>query len=277
MNNRAQIPDGILYKCKNCGSKKIFIEDYENKKNNAGYGKAYRDHLDETKITKVLKLFEGNYSCADNRSKLLDIGFGNGDFLLALDKKGINVSGLDSDINAVNLIEQKGLHAYYGELGGELKINEKFDLITLWDVLEHINNIEQSLLQLSTLINKNGKIFILTPDADSIFDILAEIERYSTFFRSQRIMNICLNKNHLHRFSLKGLKILFERFGFWIEYMETIQLFSLKPDVYTDGFAPGITKWTGSSTLNKIISKYAMNLIKILDIRNKIFLTAVRR
>jgi 2-polyprenyl-3-methyl-5-hydroxy-6-metoxy-1,4-benzoquinol methylase len=276
MTNHGKIPDGVLFYCKNCGSKKIVIENYESKKDEAGYGNAYREHLDVTKFIQLIDLFEKNYSIVNYNLKLLDVGFGNGNFLLTLEKKGIKVSGLESDMNAVNLIKQKGVPAYFGELGGELEVKEKYDLITLWDVLEHINYIEKALLQLSNLMNKKGRIFVITPNADSIFDILAGIERYFTFFRSQRIMSICLNKYHLHRFSAKGLKILFERYGFTVEHLELIQLFSLKPDTYTDGFAPGIMKWTDSSVINKIISKRAMNIIKMLNLRNKIFLTAVR-
>lgn len=276
MTNHRKIPDGVLFYCKNCGSKKIVIENYESKKDEAGYGNAYREHLDMTKFIQLIYLFEKNYSFVNYNLKLLDVGFGNGNFLLGLNKKGIKVTGLDCDIEAVDLIKRKGIEAYYGELGGELMIEGKYDLITLWDVLEHIDNIEKAMQQLTGLITETGRIFIITPDANSIFDKLAGIERYFTFFRSQRIMSICLNKYHLHRFSAKGLKILFERYGFTVEHIELIQLFSLKPETYTDGFAPGIMKWTGSSAVNKIISKRAMNIIKMLNVRNKILLTAVR-
>lgn len=277
LTNRGKIPDGILLECKECGSKKIFIEDYESKKDDSGYGIAYRKNLNGTKIINLLELFNKNFSTSVTKLKLLDIGFGSGSFLVALDKNNIEAAGLECDINAVNLLDQKGIAAYFGELGGELKIDVKFDLITLWDVLEHINDIEKALSQLASLINKNGRLFILTPNADSIFDLLAEAERNLTILRSQRIMNICLNKYHLHRFSEKGLAILLDRFGFAVDHMETIQNFSLKPDEYTDGFAPGIIKWTASSSLNKALSSYAMKFIKMLNIRNKIFVTAVRR
>lgn len=277
MTNHGKIPDGVLFYCKNCGSKKIYIEDYESKKDEKGYGSAYREYFDKTKITYLLRLFDNNYLFINQNLKLLDVGFGNGNFLLGLNKKGIKVTGLDCDIEAVNLIKRKDIEAYYGELGGEIMIEGKYDLITLWDVLEHIDNIEKAMQQLTGLITETGRIFIITPDANSIFDKLAGIERYSTFLKSQRIMNVCLNKYHLHRFSAKGLQLLFEKFGFKIEHLQMIQLFSLRPETYTDGFAPGMIKWTGSSALNKMISKGAMNFIKRLNIRNKIFLTAVRK
>ena len=219
-----------------------------------------------------MNLFDKGVSGFNQKVELLDIGFGNGKFLIETKNKGMNVSGLDYDINSVNKIRQQGINAYQGELGGRMSIDKKYNVITLWDVLEHVTDIEKAFAQLNSITNKNGKILVLTPNADSLFDFFADVERGLTFQRSNRIMNICLNRYHLQRFSIKGLKILFERFGFFIERIELLQLFSLRSAEYTDGFAPGIIRWTRNSKFNKFISSSAMSLIKILNIRNKIFL-----
>jgi len=279
-NNRlvslGNIPDGILFKCSYCASKKIFIDDYNLKKNKRGYGNAYRERINDTKIFELIDLFEKKFQNSDNKLELLDVGFGSGEFLEAMSKKNLSVSGLECDDNSVKILLQKGFDVHLGELGGAMTIKKKYDIITLWDVIEHISDIERAISQLYSITKSKGKVFILTPDANSLFDSFANIEKRLTFSKSQRIMNICLNRYHLHRFTVKGLKIMFERFGFTIEHVELLQLFSLKVDEYTDGFAPGILKWTNNTFLNKLISKSAMSVIKLLNIKNKIFITATK-
>ena len=54
----------------------------------------------------------------------------------------------------------------------------------------------------------------MTPNAGSFFDSLAHAESRLTKGRSQLLLNLCLNRYHLHRFTAKGLKLLFERFRF---------------------------------------------------------------
>jgi len=277
LTNLGQIPDGILFKCSFCGTKKLVIDNFDLKQDVLAYGSAYREKLSNTKISGLVSLFENNYLTPTNKVELFDIGFGSGEFLLAVNKMGLKVSGLECDLNSVKLLRKKHIVAYHGELGGEMKLNKKYDLITLWDVLEHVSDIEKALSQLSSITNKYGKLFILTPNAGSSFDSMATIERRLTFYKSQRIMNICLNRYHLHRFTIKGLEILLSRFGFTVDKVERIQLFSLNSDTYTDGFAPGIMKWTKSSFINRIISNKAMTLIRVLNIKNKIFFIATKK
>ena len=227
-------------------------------------------------VQKLIELFNKHFTYADKNIELLDIGFGKGDFLISVSQRGLSVSGLECDINAVKFMKGKNIRAHFGELGGDMKWDRLYDVVTLWDVIEHIPDIEKAMLQLNSILKENGKIFILTPNSDSIFDTLADIERKLTFHKSQRIMNICLNRYHVHRFSITGLKILLERFGFIVDYVQKLQLFSLKKDTYMNSFAPGIKSWTNNTSFNEFLSISATTLIKSLNITNKIFITAIK-
>lgn len=274
MINCGNIPDGIYFKCPNCGSKKIYLDDQSGLDDKTGYGNAYKEKLSPTKFQDLLLLFNKYFTYSDNNIQLLDVGFGSGDFLISLSERGLAANGLECDINSVKSLQRKNINAHFGELGGDLELDKNYGLVTLWDVIEHIHDVDNAMLQLSSITTKGGKIFILTPDADSIFDFIGTIERRLTFNKSQRIMSICLNRYHLHRFSGKGLKILLERFGFVVDHIEKLQLFSLKGDTYMNGFAPGIKSWTNSNLLNEFLSRSAITLIKSLRITNKIFITA---
>lgn len=277
LSKLGKIPDGILFKCNSCGSKKIYIENFEKFKNENGYGNAYRAKFDSNKTSKLVEIFNNDYHMPTKAVELLDIGFGTGEFLYEMKKKDFLVTGLDCDENAVKNISANGITAFNGELGAQLKLQQKFDVITLWDVFEHINDIELAMQQLNRLTKTNGKLFIITPNAKSIFDLAANLERYFTFYKSQRIMNICLNRYHLHRFSIDGLRSIFERFGYSIKTIKSIQLFSLSPDEYTNGFAPGILKWTNNSSFNKFFSRTIMLILKVLRLRNKIYVVAEKK
>lgn len=274
--DKGKIPEGILFVCKNCNSKRIYIENINQLKDVDSYGNAYREKFDQTKVLSQLKLFYENLSMVENKKDILDIGCGNGAFIKVLLENGYEVSGLECDSVAVKNLSNEGVDVYLGELGQKVELNNNFNIVTLWDLIEHINDVENAMLQLKSLVKKNGKIIILTPDSDSIFDFFAKIERRLTFNKSQRLMSICLNRYHLHRFSVTGLKIMLQNNGFVVDHVEKLQLFSLKPDTYMNGFAPGLKKWTFSSSLNKFLSKSVMTLIKTLNISNKILITAIK-
>ena len=89
--------------------------------------------------------------------------------------------------------------------------------------------------------------------------------------RNDRLMNLCLNRFHLNRFSPQGLTALFRRFGFVEESISARQVLSLKPQTYLSGFAPGIRGWTPFAWLNRSLSRTAYGLLRACRIRNKLF------
>ena len=277
MINKGKIPEGILFVCKNCNSKRIFIENINLLQDVDSYGNAYREKFDQTKVLSQLKLFYENLSGVEKKKDILDIGCGDGTFIKALIQNEYKVSGLECDSIAVKNLLSEGVDVYLGELGQKIEMNKNFNIVTLWDLIEHINDIENAMLQLRSLVKKNGKVFILTPDSDSVFDLFATIEQRLTFNKSQRLMSICLNRYHLHRFSVIGLKIMLQHNGFVVDHVQKLQLFSLKQDTYMNGFAPGIKRWTNNSAINELLSRSAMALIKSLNITNKIFITAIKK
>jgi len=276
MINKAKIPDGILFVCENCNSKRILIENINQLKKANIYGHSYREKLKPQKVSSLLKIFYENISGVNSQYEILDIGCGDGAFIKKLINDGQTVSGLECYSLEVDHLMAEGLNVYSGELGEKIDISKNFNIVTLWDVIEHIDNVEIAMSQLSSLVKKDGKIFILTPDSESIFDLFATLEKRLTLNKSQRVMNICLNRYHLNRFSLTGLEILLKRFGFTLDHSERLQLFSLQENEYMDGFAPGIKRWTNNTSINEFLSRSAITLIKYFNITNKIFVTAIK-
>jgi 2-polyprenyl-3-methyl-5-hydroxy-6-metoxy-1,4-benzoquinol methylase len=265
------LPDGDAIRCRGCGSFRLIRNNNSDIRNEAGYGQSYRENYDPRKAENLLNIFRQIIpELSDMQNTLLDIGCGDGDFIDLARKDGWNVCGLDSDRGAIANIERKGIKAFEANLGESLIDIGQFSVVTLWDILEHIDNLPVTLSWLRKTVMPGGTIIVLTPDAESFIDYIAKIERTLTLHNSQKLMSLCLNRYHLNRFTKTGLINLFERNGFVKELVTGIHIFSLKSDSYAAGFAPGIPQWTAWGSFNKFVSNAGYQILRLFNIKNKI-------
>lgn len=103
--------------------------------------------------------------------KILDVGCGGGEFLEHLQNKGWEVYGSDLSPEAIKnsskKISKKNL--YTGQFHKQ-SIKEKFDVISFWHLLEHIENPKDYLTKAHKLLNNGGYIVAESPNFDS-FDL----------------------------------------------------------------------------------------------------------
>ena len=101
---------------------------------------------------------------------VLEIGFGNGNFLNWCKEKNLNISGIEQDDDLLNRAKKQHYKVYKSI--SQIK-GIKFDLIVLFDVLEHIpqENIQNIFESLKKILAKNGKIFIRVPNGSSPFGL----------------------------------------------------------------------------------------------------------
>jgi SAM-dependent methyltransferase len=99
-------------------------------------------------------------------AKILEIGIGTGGNLEMLAKFG-EVQGIEMNPRAIELAHQKTNNNFNIHEGmcpdGIPTFADKFDLICMFDVLEHIEKDEETLLALHTLLAKNGTLMITVP------------------------------------------------------------------------------------------------------------------
>jgi 2-polyprenyl-3-methyl-5-hydroxy-6-metoxy-1,4-benzoquinol methylase len=98
--------------------------------------------------------------------RLLDVGCGLGYFLERAQKRGWHVRGCDTSpawVAATNARVGAGTAAT-GTLPEAIGPDERFDLITAWDVIEHVHDPIAFLVELTSRLAPGGRIFLRTPN-----------------------------------------------------------------------------------------------------------------
>lgn len=99
-------------------------------------------------------------------SKILEVGCGTGGNLQMLAKFG-DVSALEMDANAREIASKKTNNFYdimAGHCPDEIPFqDQRFDLICMFDVLEHIEQDTETLIAIKQLLTKNGRILMTVP------------------------------------------------------------------------------------------------------------------
>ena len=102
------------------------------------------------------------------RMRLLDVGCGSGVFLERMHQQGWDVTGLDVSEKMVRRIrEELGLRALAGTLPHAELAPEGYDVVTLWQTLEHVHRPLETLGQVRGLLVPGGRLIVSVPNAAS--------------------------------------------------------------------------------------------------------------
>jgi 2-polyprenyl-3-methyl-5-hydroxy-6-metoxy-1,4-benzoquinol methylase len=105
----------------------------------------------------------------DGGSRLLDFGCGGGSYLRRMSELGWRVAGVDASPRAVESIrEQLGLETHLGSLPHPDLELESFDVITMWQSLEHVHRPLEVLRAAYGLLTPGGKVVISVPNFASL-------------------------------------------------------------------------------------------------------------
>lgn len=148
-------------------------------------------------LNQKLKLLNSFNTASKN---LLDVGCGTGDFLAICNTNGWNVIGVEPSESAKDLALKKldNTSKIYQNVF-ELE-NERFDVITLWHVLEHVPELEAYILQLKKLLKPNGVLVVAVPNYKSF-----DAQYYKQFWAAYDV------PRHLWHFSKKSIQMLFSK------------------------------------------------------------------
>ena len=104
----------------------------------------------------------------DEIKDVLEIGYGNGSFLSYCRARGWNITGTELDPGVVQAGIDSGFETYAADQTDHIP-QRSFDLIAVFDVLEHIPQeaVPGFLFELSLKLRDDGKILLRFPNADS--------------------------------------------------------------------------------------------------------------
>lgn len=218
-----------LYKCllcglifaRNCQQEKINSEEvYYNyyREGTAGrFGAAIEWIVKLFRFARAYKIFILN----PKAKSILDIGSGRGWMLYFMKKhfKYEITAGTQISENAYRFSKEKlNLEIYNKDLL-ELSFKNKFDVISILHVLEHIENPEKYIEKIHDLLNAKGLLFVEVPNFNSWAEKLTQ----------KHWLALDL-KHHLFFFTPSSLVSLLEKHNFKIKKIRT---FSLEYSTFT--------------------------------------------
>ena len=133
---------------------------------------------------------------------LLDVGTYTGVFVQEAVQRGWNAVGVEPSRWCVDLAHSRGLTVFQGTLDSPELRGRQFDVITLWDVIEHMDDPSAEIEKATALLASHGYLVVHTMDIGSL---MAKImgSRWPWFLGM-----------HLHFFSRRSLSDLFRRSGY---------------------------------------------------------------
>ena len=177
--------------------KEIYNKDYF-------FGEEYVDYLSEEKaLRRNFKRNLRSMSRYCNGGRLLEVGCAYG-FFLHEASASYDVIGVDVHEDGCRYArEEFKLDARKDDFLTMSIDNNSIDVVTMWDMLEHVPNPQEFLARSAQVLKKGGHLFLSTLDISSV---LARLQG-----RSWRQIH---PPSHVSYFSKKSLRIMVERAGF---------------------------------------------------------------
>ena len=122
----------------------------------------------------------------ENGDKILDVGCGNGLFFDRLSVFG-DVQGVEPSESAVGINSPHRSKIFVGEFDDSFQAPHRFGLITLLDVLEHLNDPKAALKKIAGLLRNNGTCIITVPAFRALWTSHDELNHHVTRYTAKSL------------------------------------------------------------------------------------------
>jgi SAM-dependent methyltransferase len=144
-------------------------------------------------------------------ARVLDVGCGAGDFMAVAKSYGYTVEGIDISEASAEICRARGLDAVAGDFLTK-QFSSDFDLITMWDVVEHLRDPGSFLERARSLLTERGWVFAKIPGFGDLSVGLSN--------RFPRVAGTLLGApSHVQFFDRDSLTKLLARSGFHAEWV----------------------------------------------------------
>jgi SAM-dependent methyltransferase len=167
----------------------------------------YDDYLGEK--PNIVRSFERRLRIVEHYVQpqaLLDVGCSFGFLLEMAQARGWRAKGVELSPFAGEYARQRGLDVRTGGLPGAHFESNEFQLVTLWDVIEHVPDPQATLQEIRCVLAPGGVLSLITPNRGSLHARLM----------SGRWVEYQKPDEHLYFFSVRTLSAMLRQNGFTV-------------------------------------------------------------
>ncbi|MFN4245771.1 MAG: class I SAM-dependent methyltransferase [Brevinematia bacterium] len=146
-----------------------------------------------------------NFVSSLRGKRVLDVGCGIGVFLEVAKSRGYDIVGVDLNKDVLHIVSSSIRDNIVISSFEEFDTREKFDVVTMWYVLEHLPDPESVLKKAWNILKYGGVLAISTPNGNGA----------SVRFKPRWYYSV-IPEDHIFEFSVEGISIMLSRNNFKI-------------------------------------------------------------
>ncbi len=155
------------------------------------------------------------------RGRLLDVGCGVGNFVLLAQERGFEASGIDvSEFAVRSAREKRGLDVTQTTLGQLDVEDEKYDVVTMWDLIGHVADPLREIEHARRVLRPGGCLLINTPNEAALLRRIARVCHRVTYGAVSYPMSKLYHRDIVFYFTKRALVRLVEYFAFSVLRLE---------------------------------------------------------
>jgi 2-polyprenyl-3-methyl-5-hydroxy-6-metoxy-1,4-benzoquinol methylase len=210
-----------LVTCRRCGLvylvprpdrdelKSLYGEEY--------FGKWYSAEEKRQSEQQYFRAIFSKYDIRKNAGcRALDVGCGMGSFLQVAAEWGWNATGVElSEHAARHCKENLHLDVRNATLDDAGLPNDHFEVITAFDVLEHLEGLSAFFASVKRLLKTKGRFIVLVPNYDGV------VFQFGRILHKLKKLPLPNTPEHLTYFTMRSLRQLLYRNGFSVNFITT--------------------------------------------------------
>lgn len=223
------LPEGALHCCSQCGqlvsscTKERYdatMQDFNSDAGTMPEGKSAKRH--RQRIGSIIEEAIDFTNTDMLELSLLDIGCSSGSVLKIAESMGIaDVRGVEPAPKAAATAQNLGYHVFSGYLEEAKYQDESFDIITMFEVIEHLPHTEGMAREVRRILRADGLWVVGTANAES-WTAKNLREQWEYF-------SIAQNGGHISFFNPRSMRELARRYGFSLAYIHTKRVLHCPP------------------------------------------------
>jgi 2-polyprenyl-3-methyl-5-hydroxy-6-metoxy-1,4-benzoquinol methylase len=145
---------------------------------------------------------------------LLDIGCGTGYFLKRCKEENWETTGTEPDDDARKVASERTGSVILDSIENISLQNERFDLITMWHVLEHVHKLNETIEWLYNHLNNDGTLIIAVPNHES-YDAVKFGDKWAAYDVPRHLYHF--TKNSMQQLLAKHQFLINDIYPMWFD------------------------------------------------------------